>query len=519
MVVSFLCLLQCVLENNPYISVGSLYNEDLPVCDNNHLTTLNTKYAVEKDLISSSFSYSELLSCEKRCQISNDSSYTSNVKFLLGTEPEMLLVDLFSSIGGVIGLYFGFSLLGLLDIFREKHSGKKRGHIGRITVLSATTFIAFMCAFLCTNSLQKYLWSHPIYKISSRKPLTANHWPRITFCVWPPFNITRLLEDSGFVNEARVLKYINLSKRHSVVSRLIQDLITHPNELKLEPEKLWLESSWSTTAFYFSAQDLGVLRKPTVSNIASESILNRCQSVHCKRDTKIKWLLKHEDTNENTRMNVFLHHEEDFPPLTLATRNIQTDHSIAVKRISKWEEIHNENQSSGKCLSHCLDESLIRHMHCRLPWMEMPLVRRCNITQFFQFIHWIWILKPGNRSFMDIFMERRGGDRCIQRCQRSTQMYYQIEEKNTVRVGPGFAFNVEVFNPIDDARFYVFYFDVHPTSFDDSMIHDGYGLAKFLSDMGGITGMTLGISLLSFLLNLLGKIKLTFKKLNAQLCM
>ncbi|ROT64108.1 hypothetical protein C7M84_017963 [Penaeus vannamei] len=83
----------------------------------------------------------------------------------------------------------------------------------------------------------------------SIRPLQARDLPAVTVCIWPPFNVQRLLETAGLGSAYEQVTHLDPVDKHASILSLLQRLIEAPNGTTLD--HLWSESAWKANELEF----------------------------------------------------------------------------------------------------------------------------------------------------------------------------------------------------------------------------------------------------------------------------
>lgn len=213
------CLHQCHLEiasrtvgcSLPYINVTNV-----PACHTQDQYVDSVKYMVDTNTLTTPDTKSE---CNKRCpeechtqyyhisgiEKSHETSdltitYLPAVNLHIREYISQSFSSLFSELGGIVGLYVGWSMLDLSGILIKSldfMSVTMAGGMGRPwkgVVKPAFYLMCLMVAgVLWTERIFKYVGDGHYYTHYGIQNLQPQHFPSLTVCRWPPFNLSRLV--------------------------------------------------------------------------------------------------------------------------------------------------------------------------------------------------------------------------------------------------------------------------------------------------------------------------------------
>lgn len=492
------CFVKCLMHENENLPLPLAIIDDLPLCSEDVLTLPNMKYIVtnydiqqvkHKDLVNE---------CNFQCR---NSSSKKTADFVVQEGFHMTKSKFICQIGGIIGLYYGFSLLKSFPNFLSSYMVKSMPQtIYKISKLAAKGIIVFACTILIVDQVQSFLFDHPVSTSLSIRPLQARDLPAVTVCIWPPFNVQRLLETAGLGSAYEQVTHLDPVDKHASILSLLQRLIEAPNGTTLD--HLWSESAWKANELELSVtfpDDAFYLYKCKYCSKNFSSIFNHCHtylpvSTHHEVQKDFFYHVNVNHLNETISVYITIHSRDDFP--VAGPKEIARDLlDLTFFRFSLWSGLHGDTTGRGKCMSACLEKALQDQMGCILPWAiaryDLPV---CNMNHFADFVAGLWNLGLGTRDVYSAVLGKRVTHTCSRRCHQRLGVFFGISSGDERHVAQTLTFG---YLPKKCVTYISSMLAFHSENFESVIEHDRYPLSQLLCEIGGIAGMTLGTSLAS----------------------
>ncbi|KAK7013173.1 hypothetical protein SK128_025002 [Halocaridina rubra] len=442
------------------------------------------------------------------------------------------VTGLICEIGGLIGLGLGYCLLDIsgyiatyIRNLRPLFSENTLLHMKRCFTLICTLLSIAVTAFLWTERVYAYIWSHPYYTSFSMLPANAPNFPSLTICRWPPFNISSLL---AMGLKFDINEHCNYDGRYYRCHSVTSILRTLPGMWNISLDNIWRDSAWDLSdlviGYNLDAQYVPVSRhNPTTYEgwQAVETEHNRCYTftpsgkgrlnsytVLLNTDYKGQKRVKVNDTltlllstlyfENPTHSIVRLHSKNNqvykFRDSSLKKVSYKKDSTInyhligmkEIQTISRLGKICNSSRqySEALCLAKCQEAQISQQVGCRLPFLpDVKNISLCkdwfkyssyprqlgNVRAYYHFII--------NEKLENVSVDHCNKE-CIPNCRRSIYNF---------RMEKSFSESTKVI--VSSAQY----------KRDVIVEHDGYTFLQLMSDIGGVSGFMLGISLLSVL--------------------
>ncbi|XP_071524488.1 uncharacterized protein [Panulirus ornatus] len=262
------CLQRCQLERAARrinCSLPYLPDTDLPMCHTQDQYRKSRKYILDEP------SANETQPCEHLCGKDCESTYyyvddvsTAHAYYREGFEAKLSWKNYFiiqefwstsfpralSEVGGIVGLYLGWSVLGSGQGFAnflgtiEGHKwSRTRRRIRKLLLLTLYLLCAMTATLFWLHFAGEFAWNHPYYTRIETHRLRPRDLPAMTVCRWPPFNLSKLLEDGLIFNaSAHCRNYGNRFSRCFRGTRVIQEL---PGMFGGRPlDQVWADAAW-----------------------------------------------------------------------------------------------------------------------------------------------------------------------------------------------------------------------------------------------------------------------------------
>ncbi|KAK7083812.1 hypothetical protein SK128_020895, partial [Halocaridina rubra] len=518
------CLLLDALNEVTHVALF-LNLEDLPFCNETQLQNVVYEYIIPSEIIMAATSPKRMKKCQanikdtRAVHMPDHSKPVTYVDINYSYYP-MDLIQMFCSFGGVIGLYFGVSVYGGLDFVAGYfHSGKEsklhtyicyiRWTIKLLLLILSFCFIFYIITkFIVYKAFTASVMSRGT---SESKPLT------LIICRWPPL-------DFNYINKALSL---NLSEsvllkmtKHKRISKVIKELELLQGNWNTSLENLWKEASWKV-------QDIISIYAAYLKN--GQTLWDDCEvGDHCAdRWPRIMTMLNHciswETTGLNSTLSKILFtfprdvekrdvfdftpqiyfavgHEGD--PLLLSSmiakkpfeRVIASIKSVSYKSLSSIVgEEHSQNRTYSECVNHCIYQIISRSYNCYLPYMPQTFTEiPCNqsvygkIHKYYKGLHILGDDWDGTEDSVDTYWQ---GLHHLRECYISCRhLHVNFYEWSVERIPDPYP-SIEVHFPNDDSL----------TLKETNL----YTVSQLISDIGGLAGLTVGLSLLMLLKNII----------------
>nr|XP_053632225.1 uncharacterized protein LOC128688397 [Cherax quadricarinatus] len=516
------CFYKCLLRRMPPVFFPFIEVNDLPDCTVEFLKLPRYKFVIQLGFVKQHLSAHVVSGeCSLECDGQDNSvSNTVSVDCLLSHEKSLTILYLLCSFGGILGLYFGFSLMkGIYKEYvapRIKILLRARGKYYHTIHLIVTAILVLITAILYIFQVNLYLMGHLIYMTLSSRPLETRDLPAVTGCIWPPFNMQRLMETVGLAKAYDQLTHLSPVDRHAAITRLLQEL--PETAVQMDPQYLWSASAWTAreaNMFLTVVHSSPMVAEEVIAHSDNSTILNQCfifiPIIHADGTLhQVKYnfevFIGRPIKEENVSGYIMVHRHDDFAIIGREPMKYGLNFALEVSGLSSWDSFQGSNLKNGECVSRCLDDALVDQVRCRLPWVgrrqDLPV---CNMTQFTKFLTALWRLEKNPQYIYSSLVGASQTSTCEQRCQPRNQRFYRIRKSDREYLTNSFSIGiVNGEQRMDSAYYLTASIEMTPTAIEVVKVEDGYPTHQLVSDLGGIAGMTLGFSLLSLLMTVIG---------------
>ncbi|MPC42398.1 hypothetical protein E2C01_036019 [Portunus trituberculatus] len=500
---------KCLLEREEDATLPFISVLDLPLCAPQHLTVPRFRFTVHKDYVE------RIASMETSCPACvnlTDSRPSNIVQYVVNEDSHISFIRVVCALGGVVGLYLGLSLLNCADLLKNnsrKQHLKAGGRCLMVVWLVFTGGVVAATVAICLLLIHTFLEEHPVYSSTFIHPLDEELLC-ITTCVWPPVNIQRLLETAGLgAAFANVTLKKDPEERHAAISLLLHEL---PHSLNMtDPAVLWHAGTWTPDEIHGklltgeedSSKDDGTIN--TVLNQCRRYNLQKSQPKMAEAATHI--LSVHTGNNALVGHNYFLaylHYRDEVPLIEPELFLQKFTGTVKMVKVTRWKSLkYDGTMHRGACVSRCLNNFLMDRLGCRVPsaggFLDLP---PCNMTQFTHFLIALWQIGTQPQNIYQHLVGQNKTKWCLTACSHRSQTFFKVRAGDMEKVmSSGIAV------AIDSRKFrFSVDFDLSSSIHEQMSAYDGYSTTQLLSDLGGVVGMTLGVSFLSLTLTLITKI-------------
>ncbi|XP_050723734.1 uncharacterized protein LOC127002145 [Eriocheir sinensis] len=503
---------KCVLQGETGQSLPFISVDDLPRCTAEHLTFPRLAFTVPKLHVEGIARKETTASCSA-CDHLNDSRPPDFVQYSVDENSPYSPNSMLCTLGGLMGLYLGLSLVNVQDLFQRTLRKRHRDAGGRCRGVARVGFtggVVAVAVAICFLQLGTFFGAHPVYSSTSTHSLQEGVLPSITTCVWPPFNIRRLLETAGLGAAFANLSLItDPEARDAATALLLQDLPETSNVT--DPHILWDASAWSDEELYVSVEVIRVYRSlPSPRHLIKSTIFNLCRrftpdALSFSSLVKIGYIIYLSPLEHFQEYNIllsYLHYPGEVPlvePVVLTDTSARVD----ISAVTKWRTFNaNGVGDRGACVYRCLEAAVATHLGCRLSSVDHHDFDSCNMTVFAEFLKTLWRLRTRPQSIYQNLIGQNQTSSCHAACRHGSQSFFRFKYglANEESVLPGLSVGLI----IPYSRGTINY-EFTTSVFERMSTHDGYTSTALVSDLGGVVGMTLGVSILSLLLILVTK--------------
>ena len=500
---SVTCITNCMMQLVVYIPLIhlSIAKSNLPGCSSGEKSKI--KFHLDSEIFDKIVSYESYLECTtdecKQDYLSLNHSVVVQKEYTIVRQLLLSRVDLICLIGGSIGLYLGYSLYDLTSIFNnyKENITQFRFKVKEILkpslrFLSYTIKVVSFC-ILCGFVIHKvidYLETTKITSETVAKDISIERNLTMTFCFWPPFQIEYVI--SRLYMKDLLIKFssLNESAKFLETQKLFEDL---PSSISNR------ENFWN-----LGTRKLSKSREEWV-NVKSDFIFEKCFEIKDNDfddDDAIEHTM-YERLDYFSSVVYFIHRLGEDYIMSPITELEPFPTVINIKRATDWNNKILKSGINGKCIRECLHDQLNLEYGCNLPWIPKDNdITSCNNSQVARYFASLWKLGPQPSSFVDSIFGETTINICKNNCLKENEIVYEFAAtyktkdffKSFHGSSTGISFNssfrnieIEVFNGFNSVE------EVKQITL--------YHFNDLVNDIGGIIGMTFGVSLFSLLTN------------------
>lgn len=512
------CRVTCLLEEAgnklpsvvPFVSL-----EGMPSCQDAGMSLPSIAYVVPQEILLAATTTERLAKCHRQCG-SAFTNQTQSKGFNMVVDDNYFSTDILTltcSIGGIIGLYLGYSIFDVVQYFQQglRRSGIPLSQSSRVYVVLKVSLIGIGIA-MALLQLHTFLMYHEV-SLAISKTSRNNHSDGlvITACRWPPLSLQHVADQLSLNISNRLLFKLPSEERSLEVLRILNTLPGNWSNSSLD--SIWEHASWNLTdvieALFVATKDkkyftLFCSSNPYCAELWQPVItpLSRCFQLN----TSIQGLDVHEITllfptvlesksilGTNPQL-YFTVSPADEPvllshlvPKTAYHRVLATYSSAQYKRLGNKKI--KERVSYNTCVHRCLAELGTAPFLCRLPYMDWRRdLPPCNQTQYASIPRYLKGLETLNGSGQE-FSARRYLSRellglsnhCYRVCRHHQHNFQLIIVEKALDYFPSVVVRLH-----QDEEVYL-------------QEEDRHTIPQIISDVGGIAGSVVGFSILLLL--------------------
>lgn len=522
------CRLQCLLEEAasempgvaPFIKL-----DGLPPCKDASFSLPAFVYVVPPEMLLVTTVRQRAGRCEEACRhlaLTNSTQEARGLNMSVDhNHSSFSLQQLMCSIGGIVGLYLGWSLLQALDLTYSLITTQNclvsirltKDRLSKIHQVIKTGLVLFVMT-VAVWQLHTFLLLHEISSsINKTRGTTRAQRLALTVCRWPPLSLPHVATELGLDISEKLLLKLPKEERLPEVLRILD---TMPGNWSSSLDVMWARAAWNISdiveGFTAAKRDGRHLTGFCSSSSICQELwtpvmtpLNQCFSLNMTHNhseiTEITLVfpehLEKKDILGNSPQIYFTVNPSteplllaDIVPKTVYRRILATHH------VASYERLH-QRQSEGRlasvshntCVHRCLSEAATASLLCRLPYVswrpDLPLCHQQQylaIPRFFKGLEGIgrdWKKLDNRENISKDLTDLQ--EKCYSICRHLRQTFHTISVKRVWDSYPTVVVRLE-----QKEEVLVREEDLHTAS-------------RFLSDFGGIAGCTSGFSLLVLL--------------------
>lgn len=272
------CLHQCLLEiagkasgcSLPYINISNI-----PDCRTQEQYASSLKYMVDTHTITTLDTNGQ---CNNKCPDECQTQYhhlarINKIKEEYGGLFIRHLSDVYlhireyisrsfssqlSELGGIVGLYVGWSMLELgdllnksLDLMGVGVAGGMRHRLRGVVKPSFHLLCLMVAGVLWTERILKYVGTDHYYTYYGVQGIRSQQFPSLTVCRWPPFNLSRLVDSGLLYDPDASCTYNGVHYRCFSGTITLRDL---PGVWAKTADEVWEASAWDLSDLVRSIQ-------------------------------------------------------------------------------------------------------------------------------------------------------------------------------------------------------------------------------------------------------------------------
>lgn len=535
------CQVTCLLEQtvSEIVSVAPFVRvEGLPQCQDVRMSLPSLVYVVPPEMLLFATHGEKVDMCHKNCSHLLDTNSTQHKQ----SSPSLLMtvnsshysfdtLQLVCSIGGIVGLYLGYSIFDALELSHSlipKHN--RLTPSGMTTEKSSQTVLNIMkiavciiCVVLALWQFHTFLMNHEISTTVSQTEVTSrSDQLNLIVCRWPPLSFDHVTELLGTNMSEKILMTMEKEER---LPELLKVLETLPGNWTMTLDDIWNYAAWNISnvieAFYVLRRDGGFFSDFCARSdctglwVPVMTPLNRCFSFNATHNDIDIVMIALVFPEVLQKANIFglspqiyftVNPTDQLPllanmlPRTQYKRTVATYYSAKYKHLDQQRKTSDDNHSDtsySSCVHECLAEGATSELNCRLPYLTWrPELPPCNQSQYqavpsyFKGLEgigkdWDWLKNKENTS-QDLI---RLHEECYSSCHHLQDAYNVLTSDDTVH---------DMYSTVV----------VHLDQEKDTVVveEDHYTVSQLLSDLGGIAGSMAGISLMFLLKDMMPRL-------------
>ncbi|KAK4303610.1 hypothetical protein Pmani_024392 [Petrolisthes manimaculis] len=524
------CLLEHAVEEMASVSPFIIMQGLVP-CHNVGLSLPSPLYVVPSEMLLVATQGEKVNKCHQLCgqESHNNTKERSFIMEVKNNHYNFDFLQLACNIGGIIGLYLGYSMFDALDLSDSILA--EHGSIGCLmlskprVVLQKIHYalkivVVVMSVVLALWQLHTFLLYHKVSSTTT-KVFTENRTEQlaVVMCRWPPLSLSHVASELGINISTRLLYKLPKEERLMEVLRVLDTLPGNWSNTTLD--QVWLRAAWNITdvitAFLAIRKDGKYSThfcddNPTCADLWQPIItpLNRCFSFNASlggSDIKEMTIVFPEDlenkgilgTSSQLYLAITPVNEQplllDMVAKTAYHRIQATPHQAQYYRLDSSKGSSYNNYRI--CVHHCLSESASITHSCRLPYMLWrPDLPQCNQEQYAALPRYYKGLEGiGQEAWTNLKNSEnvshalvKDHDKCYEDCRHLQHTFTSITVAKSIDSYP-----TVVVRMLQEEDVVVQEEDRHTSS-------------QLFSDMGGIAGSMAGFSLMFLLKELLPRL-------------
>ena len=479
--------------------------QDLPVCNESVLHEFPAiRYVLPVQLMT-------LEEMEVRATLCQEKSVEQDTRHPVPVTPVTAYVTqehpgvlrLLMDVGGIIGLYFGFSVyVGVRHVLSSRWGRRMKGCERRAARWAAVVLVG-VAAYTCYVQVHEYLFRRPVSVVTTSQPLQGAAPMSITLCPWPPVNTTRLMT---FLDVDDGVLAGHLQKEQPAAALL--DTFMGNTSLLVAA---WEAAEWHVEDLveqYYDGERFRTVRGGDLTWRTVAWAGRRCFT-YTPTSYKQNYLTVMAAEDSDVRLQYTVHAAGEPPLLGEPVINELDSLGPRKKVLSALTTYHSLGQehapSLGDCYHRCTQAAAMAEAGCVPPPAGDPLAGSathlfCNSSVARRLVLWaLQNVSSGVPTPVELVANQM--EACLFTCRRNPRTMLTMKVNGQEMTAPSITIHADI----------QFYF-CKVNNLDALTLlteYDAYPLANLLSDAGSLLGILLGISVLSVGKWLLGLLKET----------
>lgn len=493
------CLVRAVFTLQPDLLPYMITDDILP-CDatNRHINRFS--YHMPGFIAyESAFAHEEICAseCEKESRAIN-----STFKWPFPRMQKVMpinTVQLFCNIGGIIGLYFGYCLLNIPEmILKVIHFQRK--HL-RFAIRHLSAFVAgVLGTTICVQQVYVFFYKNPVLTTNSMVRLTSSDIPALTLCPWPPFNLAMLEAYTDGNNETKNLFSLSSEERRDYIESLM-DIAQSKNGLPMAWRNMW-NHEFNLSCNTIAKGNLRNKHNP----VKLSTPFGQCYTCFVSKNEEfnISQVLGFSTDDPSIKDAYLLMHDSNMNPFWSANERTPSAPATLfnIKTVTEFQPYSGNSIDYNSCMSTCLHEMIKSHYDCEVPTLLLNESRHLNISGCSAFLAFLLednsSTKEKSHSFSNMWRAT-----CNSTCKQAKFVAYEAEFRRSF-------FSSDTFQRIGSLQIRLSRGRRSSTGMvrvtkEHKQVMEEFGayvITQLLSDLGGVGGFTVGISLLTLMLSL-----------------
>ena len=304
--------------------------------------------------------------------------------------------------------------------------------------MSVKLLLVMMAGALCVSRLSTFLYHQPVLTQFSSRDFTADMFPAVTICQWPPFNLSHLLHAAGHPPLPQDFHLLSVQDQQHMVVTILEQLASNTTQSLRD---IWWSAQADLKGILRASFIISDTRIDPYWNTVHSSALGLCYTLKISsnistRDAIKLGIVMLEITTAIQHISflfIAIHRQDNTPPFWPVPYKASLSNHVClvnydINYIVNYQGVNAGDETFGNCLQQCLEAKTMKNeiccFNCSNPKNKDLLP--CDNVQVGQFLsaQWQALLRPYKYSPLVVSEDKV--NQCFVVCRSRRKNLYSI---------------------------------------------------------------------------------------------